>query len=189
MIVLIRWATVIQVASLNSVRIVFWMAASVSASTLFRTNASQKWWDQQNPNTSKVGEIQTYLAVASSIMTILAPLKRERPITSSCLCPTEKFIPPSATVSSKSAMQAISKFDKLVVDFLDANSPTRSRVSCRVSSLYSSKGSRFVRTVPEKRLQHKRSRYVRDELARSQSQWDAKFRLHRILGNNCHCFS
>mmetsp|Transcript_14946 Transcript_14946/g.37994 ORF Transcript_14946/g.37994 Transcript_14946/m.37994 type:complete len:307 (-) Transcript_14946:1332-2252(-) len=116
MIVWRRWAIVSTVHLLKADRIVFWRSWSVSLSTLL---------------------------VASSSIKIFDFLMRDRAMHNSCLCPTDKLLPPSEMTESSPFLSC-----KLLMTSFIPLSLSASQISA--SSFASLKGSRFDLTVPEK---------------------------------------
>lgn len=132
MMVLSRWAIVKTVQSRNLSLIVIWIKASV----LGRVRETLVWHCYVRRG---VTHLWSTLAVASSITNIRFLRRIALARHTSCLCPTEKFDPPSVMLDSSPADSS----DTACLSF------TSSNAAQRVSSSYSPKGSKFLLRVPE----------------------------------------
>ena len=135
----------IQYKSLNLSRIVCWINISVLGN--FRKNGYNKIVIVRTISRlyifffSSTYYLCSTLAVASSITRILFWRRMAWARQTNCLWPTDKFEPPPVTM----------KCNPKGNSFIDSLNFTASRAVQRLSSLYSSNGSNFLRKVPEKR--------------------------------------
>ena len=136
-IVFNRWAIVKTVQSLNLSRMVSWINESVLMNKknigfkILAGNLGKRCWNN----------FWSTLAVASSNTRILFLRSMARARQASCLWPTDKLVPPSVMTESSPADRSA----------MDSFNLTASKALQRRSSLYSPKGSKFLRNEPEKR--------------------------------------